>query len=613
MASTDGSGYVILHVHDLCSDGPLFERFVVLRSPDWVVKIGRGSMNSEEDLQPSKTNTTFDSRVMSRNHAKISANPQTKEIFVTDIGSMHGTHLSGRRLKTEEPALLSPEDIITLGIDVSRGSSSFEPVKVCVNWIWYDDGVESLNDNPPSAQPGRNSFSAEYSDEDAYADDVDSQDIEDYQVYAKSDQDVLVPGDAYPEEQEDALGADKEEIAAVNVVEDSCRSPSIEVVVPASRTFTVPDSDISISDADADSYVSSNEESNVDSPTSSPVSAAQFVEGKENAVQHTDTAADISLQTEAEIPAAPVCSKTTPADVMWSSVYLNSGQKEIDNVDHHSSPLPLETGRSDIRAVRSTLAELPETTHLDTLGLPQDRVQAHRAPSPSDAAMAKSSATEMPLAPPFIQTSDAIQGMSQRPDHQQTRSTSAWAGHNSVLYDYGAGPQGACTKGYPSYYHEWTGRSPPDPLTLPPLDLHKVAPATEPLSTAEGTHVVKVKQSNKRKADHISSDDLSVHTANEYSHFWETIKDNLSPVNDAETDVRAQSPPSSSLADIPVQSTEVDDQPAYKKIRTDVDGIAESRGNSTGDAMKLAVATIAGVAIGAIGTVIGLAALPPIS
>jgi hypothetical protein len=79
-----------------------------------------------------------------------------KEISITDVGSMHGTHLAGRRLKTNETAVLWNRDIVTLGADVSRGPckysaasstsnadmfpGSFTAVKLDVSWAWWDDG-----------------------------------------------------------------------------------------------------------------------------------------------------------------------------------------------------------------------------------------------------------------------------------------------------------------------------------------------------------------------------------------------------------------------------------------------------------------------------------------
>ncbi|KIW11493.1 hypothetical protein PV08_10793 [Exophiala spinifera] len=612
MASTTQPGYVILHVRDLHSDGPFPQRRVILTSPDWFVKIGRGNMTSDEGLIPSLSNTTFDSRVMSRNHAIFSANPETKEIFVTDVGSMHGTHLAGRRLKTEEPAKLSPQDIITLGADVSRGPSFYKPVKVSVDWTWYENDDESLNDNPASTQPTRNSFSAEYSDEDAYGSDVDPRELNNFQEHTGLEQEVVVAENALGEKRADTVDEDEEEDAAVNAVEDSFCFPRVEVTASLSRTFSVPDSDSS----DVNSYVSSSEDSNIDSPTSSPVNAAQVVEGKEVAPQYIDMGADIPAQTaqaDYEPTATPGFSKTDPADViMWSSGCLDAIRDGRENDANSGCPLPTEADPLGPRPIRSALEELPKTTRLDTLALPQDRVHAHRAPSPSDAAMAKSSTSEMPRAPPFVQSS-ATTHETFPADYPETRSISAWAGHNSVLYDFHTGPPTGCVKETPPWHREWAGSSPCTALTLPPLDPNRVLAVAEPVPASAGNHVLKPEQSHKRKADHLSSDNLSVHTADEFLHLWETAKPDPDLVNDAGAEAREESPSSSPLADIPVQSTEIDDQPARKKVKTGVVSVTEPRGNGTSDAVKLVVAAIAGVAIGAVGTVIGLAALPPLA
>lgn len=53
-------------------------RQIVLSQPNWSIKIGRGSLNGDESLRPAEDNAWFDSRVMSRNHAILRADPITR-------------------------------------------------------------------------------------------------------------------------------------------------------------------------------------------------------------------------------------------------------------------------------------------------------------------------------------------------------------------------------------------------------------------------------------------------------------------------------------------------------------------------------------------------------
>lgn len=67
-----------VHLRDVENRDPIAERTITLTSPDWAVKIGRGSSSGDENLRPAKDNAWFDSRVMSRAHAVLQADPDTK-------------------------------------------------------------------------------------------------------------------------------------------------------------------------------------------------------------------------------------------------------------------------------------------------------------------------------------------------------------------------------------------------------------------------------------------------------------------------------------------------------------------------------------------------------
>ncbi len=75
---------VTVHLRDVDNRDPIAERSIVLSSPDWAVKIGRGSSSGDETLRPAEDNAWFDSRVMSRAHAVLQANPDTKVCLLSD-------------------------------------------------------------------------------------------------------------------------------------------------------------------------------------------------------------------------------------------------------------------------------------------------------------------------------------------------------------------------------------------------------------------------------------------------------------------------------------------------------------------------------------------------
>ncbi|KAL6945194.1 hypothetical protein ACO0QE_002642 [Hanseniaspora vineae] len=64
-------------------------------------------------------NGHFDSRILSRNHASISCDPLTSNIYLKDLHSSNGTYLNGEKLKPEVEVEIKIGDAITLGADIS--------------------------------------------------------------------------------------------------------------------------------------------------------------------------------------------------------------------------------------------------------------------------------------------------------------------------------------------------------------------------------------------------------------------------------------------------------------------------------------------------------------
>jgi len=75
---------------------------------------------------PASNNAYIDSPVISRNHAVFTAHADSgkPQVFVTDLGSMHGTMVNGERLPTNMPKQLSSGDKLQFGIDVNRNEGT---------------------------------------------------------------------------------------------------------------------------------------------------------------------------------------------------------------------------------------------------------------------------------------------------------------------------------------------------------------------------------------------------------------------------------------------------------------------------------------------------------
>ncbi|OJJ95345.1 hypothetical protein ASPACDRAFT_64611 [Aspergillus aculeatus ATCC 16872] len=100
------------------------------------VCIGRASKRESKNLVPCKDNGLFDSRVMSRNHAQLIVRLDKKLAYLRDGGSMHGTYVNGKKLASEEEHPLSQGDLITFGTEVIRGKDTFPPVQVRCELDW---------------------------------------------------------------------------------------------------------------------------------------------------------------------------------------------------------------------------------------------------------------------------------------------------------------------------------------------------------------------------------------------------------------------------------------------------------------------------------------------
>ncbi|GES65797.1 FHA domain protein [Aspergillus terreus] len=130
---------------------PTTPRTLTFRSDADYVEIGRASKRESKNLLPQPNNALFDSRVMSRNHAKMWAAMDRKLIYIRDNDSMHGTWMDGSKLPVDEKVIIPNGAIIAFGVEVVRGRDTFPPLEVrCeYDWIESSDKPSQRNDIEP--------------------------------------------------------------------------------------------------------------------------------------------------------------------------------------------------------------------------------------------------------------------------------------------------------------------------------------------------------------------------------------------------------------------------------------------------------------------------------
>jgi hypothetical protein len=109
------------------------ERCIVLHPGKDSITIGRASKISTKGFIASTENAWFDSPVMSRLHARLSAKMDDRKIEIKDLGSLHGTFLNGdQRIPADEYVELRHGDVLRFGSPIWRGKEQFVPTTVKV-------------------------------------------------------------------------------------------------------------------------------------------------------------------------------------------------------------------------------------------------------------------------------------------------------------------------------------------------------------------------------------------------------------------------------------------------------------------------------------------------
>ncbi|PYI05313.1 FHA domain protein [Aspergillus sclerotiicarbonarius CBS 121057] len=127
---------VTLHPLTLPDDFP--HRSLDFSPTNHHANIGRASKRESKNLIPAKNNGLFDSRVMSRNHAKLWVSLEKQIVYIRDGGSMHGTWINGKKIPPEEDTVIKHGDVVTFGSTVFRGTDTFPPLKVRCEFEWPD-------------------------------------------------------------------------------------------------------------------------------------------------------------------------------------------------------------------------------------------------------------------------------------------------------------------------------------------------------------------------------------------------------------------------------------------------------------------------------------------
>ena len=123
-----------------------------LSPSDSPMPIGRTSKVEAKNYLASPDNAWFDSPVMSRKHAELSVDKDTKvhthaisdvspplliflqTVYMKDLGSTHGTFINGEEhpLKKDEFRALRDGDRARFGVPIFRGSDTFPPADIQV-------------------------------------------------------------------------------------------------------------------------------------------------------------------------------------------------------------------------------------------------------------------------------------------------------------------------------------------------------------------------------------------------------------------------------------------------------------------------------------------------
>ncbi|KEF63004.1 uncharacterized protein A1O9_00979 [Exophiala aquamarina CBS 119918] len=552
-------------------------------------------MSGDGGLCPAKDNAWFDSRVMSRSHAIVRAEPHTRLFTIEDINSMHGTQCNGKRLKTEAPQLLVNQDTLVFGADVTRGSCTY-PLPLWIPCLLYANfgsaQFRALKVMPPLQPPSfRNTFSADYSEEDMSS---SYYPLDNWAAYAE-------------DERSDGDGDDDE----VEIVKESVRFPSVEVVIQRRDESVIVSED---SDR-ASSYFSEGEVD--ESPTSSPLGLND--DRGDNSCHDSSAKVLHDRENDGQEELAGDFPSPDPAQYVIQA-------EAVGMRSHSDSLIPASSLGSTYDSGSSSINKPLAQLH------PSD---AARAPSPSEVAMVKPT-PEVIIQQPFLQQAptyrDVPSYLPDLPGRDSTWDGPSWdllaprfvvsgdscfrefrdaVDAHCMTHPTSQGPPFTSLPTLAAQYPYAPPAQAPDADPTPKCSIAQLLDETKTNNEQERS----IKKSLKRRVDEISDNpeenqyfgthDLTVHN-----------KDlEPEPVVESSQPLCLPAEHKSNVTSIPHLETkaqsagemvsEAIETPPRKKAKKD-----RRRVNDGGSFMKMAAATIAGVAIGTVGTIVGLASLP---
>ncbi|KFH45221.1 Sarcolemmal membrane-associated protein-like protein [Hapsidospora chrysogenum ATCC 11550] len=127
-------------------DSQFPKRRILLSKEKPTIPIGRTS-KTKADVKASETNGYFNCLVMSRNHAELRMDHNTRQVFLCDVGSLHGTRHNNRALAKGESRAVSTGDTFTFGVSVDRAQTGpLPPITVETDILWQP---ASAQHDPP--------------------------------------------------------------------------------------------------------------------------------------------------------------------------------------------------------------------------------------------------------------------------------------------------------------------------------------------------------------------------------------------------------------------------------------------------------------------------------
>lgn len=163
------------------------QRQITLTKDITSVCIGRSSKQESKGIIAALDNAWFESPVMSREHARLTADFHKMELLLEDTGSLHGTfRRSGEsaeeQLSTHVKTSVRDGDVLRFGSDVYRGQRTFPPQVVRIDQLAWSEGAATFEIKSNQRSTPSNTFSVpDYDDDEDLL--SDSEDIvEDYKL-----------------------------------------------------------------------------------------------------------------------------------------------------------------------------------------------------------------------------------------------------------------------------------------------------------------------------------------------------------------------------------------------------------------------------------------------